>query len=866
MEDLIKVDFNERFVIEAENGHVIGATTASGFPATDVVYVSGTGEDTGAGTIGDPFRTIYRALEEVELNIIMVDGIHGYYGTIDLDGKKLYNNPGVDWRYIDPDTSPIRAGADFDANPTTYYDNGGALAPDGFYMPQLNGTLATPTDIRIYRFRGEIDQNSELPIWSLVTPFSILDYQDEIVNVAGVGAPPYLTNFFLFTETLRAWYDPQLDKILITAVISLRDETAPLDVVHTPMAFTFDLTDYVGHAQLEDNRQDIAGLKLARFFDIFSGVASKIGPNVFKYEIISPAQSFTDYHIVNCRASNSFMGFNSTPLDDWVTDSIVVARNNNAGMDFARLFKRFNTDHSSNRGGELHHASMTKNGHQWTHKDKSGNVSTLSKSQIIDQALAFDDDEANLNSFLGNFILRSHILSFDGTTAPASVVITNIATGSISQAQFIRDFYEEVYPELAEITEGELTGLNQLMAFGVYGGSQQNYMSEKNFTQHTDVPTGGGNLYSPQGFHVVIAPTLYASQGHNRHPLFFNSPLIKNINLTITPAVDPTRKDFVHGISAHVDLVEQSDFNGREINHDSAVVSYGVSEKCSFNKTGWGVDNILGALDLRADNTIFLSIGIAVRKTRAWHTDIFKGVNACAADETIENSIVSDCSGQFINATGLAMTIKDSVIREQLNANVIPILAIKQGTVLSRNPFFKSIVQPFNLKLQSTTKGDPLDSPAIGLTTTPSAFGGVREAGAFDDFSTVKSFFETFEVIAPWVADIRGERQSKTNKVETGSQPTLALSQQTLIVKFDWKLPVTDIERQFIHRLMSASTTKVRFHLKPIEFPGQFLEGFIVPKTNYSNKQAIIDNLPSKLNITVNFKAPDATVEINDFI
>ena len=84
MERNIRFLFNERRVIKAQNGFVLGVTSASGFPSTDVVYISGTGDDTDPGTLIAPFRTIYRALEETELNIIakyqdQIDVINKYF-------------------------------------------------------------------------------------------------------------------------------------------------------------------------------------------------------------------------------------------------------------------------------------------------------------------------------------------------------------------------------------------------------------------------------------------------------------------------------------------------------------------------------------------------------------------------------------------------------------------------------------------------------------------------------------------------------------------------------------------------------------------------------------------------------------------
>ena len=879
MENIVRFKFNERRVTDVQEAHALGVENPGSFPSVDVVYVSGTGDDTGLGTIGDPYRTVYKAREDTETNIIVLDGVHGYYGTIDLLGKNLYAHPGVEWVFINADSWPgsfndellnIRNRETL-GGAQEHFGQGGCLAPTGFY------TIEEPSNLSetflVYRQVGIVDQTTKLPIWNnTVTHFNI-DWITEVVANSGID---FVTSYTApisgaNRHTLRIFYDPKVDKLLIGFIGEITNSSLPLNDQYTDhFAFSFDGTSYLSHFQLEDNSPTLPASKnLASHWDIISGARRRFFSTA-RYEILSigtvsngvGVAPLDSYFVVNYRNNFLDSGWTSTPLQDFSKDSVLVGVGSKTlHYNFYRLFARFDAIHSSNKHGELGFPYYSKNGHQW-HTSDGVQSYTLSKSQIIDQAAAFDTLEANLNSIVKSMLLRSHIISWDGTISAGNPIKTVIETGGTSHQQFLKAFYQELWPdfpiEIDEDTAG-LQSLNIIFSFGYYSGSQQNYILEQ-ATEHVDIPPAGSNLYIGQGFHTVTAPTIYNSQGHQDHPLFYNGDIF-NLNLDLPDSDDAARFDIVHGLVAYGDMTH-CEFAGVQITNKAAAVSYGSATFCIMSESSHGVDNLHAGPPPEIINNIFLSIERGVRNTDANHCDFFRGVYACESSETIKNSILDDLTGQFINSTGGIMTIQDSIVNEQVNSNIIPALAVKIGSVLTRNPFFKSTVQPFNLRLQATTKGDPLDSPAIGLTSTVSAFGGNREAGSYDDFSTLGIAREEVEIFAPWITNVKGERKSKENAVESGDRFTLSLSGQSLIYRFDWKLPVTDTERQIIHRIMSAENNRILFNPNPLAAPGEFIEGSFKPKTDYSNHRSILSNVADKLFLVVSFKAPDSTTSL----
>ena len=211
--------------------------------------------------------------------------------------------------------------------------------------------------------------------------------------------------------------------------------------------------------------------------------------------------------------------------------------------------------------------------------------------------------------------------------------------------------------------------------------------------------------------------------------------------------------------------------------------------------------------------------------------------------------------------------ITSGIFSEWIQEPPVNFLTSTQGdeVYLAGNPIYYSADEPYNLRLQSEQKGDPVTSPAFGMSLLTSQWGGQRELGAYDDQQSPSTVYERIQIEAPWECQVKTDAKEKKNTLDDGANPIGRLTELYLIFNFQWKLTIDEKEREKIYKMLRARRTEVIYFPYPLTKPDKFLTGHIQPKSDLSNVKAQINGYANKITMKVYFSKPDDS-EIDDYI
>lgn len=791
MERKVQFEFNERRISDTQEAFDIGLTSAAAAPVGSVVYVSGTGSDAAAGDINNPVRTLYEARDRVEANIVVLDGVHGVYGSFDLKGKKLFFYPGASIQMITQ-----QSGATSQAKRIL-------VADDGYYF--VNSITAGGNAVIEGPGRGEINQTTLLPeplptkatlsVPSGGTVFNpILDYR---MAKWGVNFTFYI-EMYDGTDAILAIYDVHTATKLyeIKRPSAFGDNGKAIACVHTGTSDgTTEKPIYVYYT-------DIGGPQIQE--ELVLHTVATLGP----VDIQGGGQPVT--------IAPGFINHSGEAAADLSNFGYVV-------------------------GGAAPNQPVIKSTwHQFV-------------PQLFRDGETLWIDAASKQAFT-----YSQIVAVIQETNNTYVTGTTFNQGiwTLYPPRIDTSFYGE---------GGAILGPGRVGYLTIFNGWRWNNIAPDSSGPSALVPAQepGGPAVSPTNLFTSNEET-YSADEFELAPLFVGGDL-ENLEATIAPPENPPATN-IFNCMAFDGTVKNCEITGQITEAQHAL--YDVQLDKSFVlSAGQGI-KVAAATGSKteAENSIFIACGDAVTDGELQQCVVFKCMRAHrgSLNRFIRNSIVSECSGQYISQ--LNQTVENSIIHEALNQNLLIPGSVEVGVVFKGNPFFKSNTQPYDLRVQAVVKGNALDSPALGISSNASAFGGQRDAGAYDEKGELLTQRERFEISAPWAKRDRLERRSKNNVTESGIYTILPTSGTYMSVVFTWELSITDADRQKLNRMIQADDLRIWLYPRPIEDPTLVLAGYIETRADVSNVRGFVDLPGNRVGIRARFQAPDPTQNIEDYL
>jgi hypothetical protein len=179
---------------------------------------------------------------------------------------------------------------------------------------------------------------------------------------------------------------------------------------------------------------------------------------------------------------------------------------------------------------------------------------------------------------------------------------------------------------------------------------------------------------------------------------------------------------------------------------------------------------------------------------------------------------------------------------------------------MSADPLFRSFVNPYDLRLQAVAKDDFFDSPAIGFTPDVSAFGGNREAGAYDEQASVSTAWDEFTIIFPWKVNSGTDRVRLSNKRRDGVKSKLSVALPTVTLQMLWNYALSEPDLRNIETMLEAEESLVRIFFNPVAQPTKYLEGHIDQSAKHGGPYGLLPNVTDQMQLDFDCAQPSGSI------
>lgn len=838
MEQRIKIEYNRQRVAQTRDGEevgwIIGPGDESGFPTTSVVYVKSTGNDSNDGlteinSVKSLHVAVHKAVAGELDNIIVVDSAE-YSGTIDLKGKTVWfkNDATIDRVSLTSASQEYSAGVNSD-----YSDE--ILTPDGIFQAVFitEDSGAGRADIKIIKNRTQevtTDVSGDISVSAPKEPAAFHDDNIEHLTMRpmlhwnGTRLLCFVIDYDLNDSNMPT--SRRYGFVIREFEVDLSDLTVTESEVYTfdaslhrlqvqygsPNTIQYYLSDLSLNFVLDD--PDEAGRRILCLNGYSSYTNADSDPDDFHYWVTDdPNGPPSDYLV---RGTNSVTGSLAANINtNDAEQCILFIQNDGSSPDIIvspgdpgetlRYFVVYTGRPSESR--------------PFVTKKYFENIIYENEELIIPYPVEVTTDD--------NFATTEFLEEISGYMSGKGLI--NLLTDN------------QMFEVSFDLNEFNL----RCMEFWYILQYQNKSVEEYYNTDSTDIVQTSSDIldnHNPArtlaGFWFTVRKKVYAGSFLGEYQRILYSDPVSSIRSTALmksePIFDNGTVENYKDVSnyprsvLHEGTLNRSQVSGLSQDFPSCAVLRGAGEKNLIDslKVGIGSNNISNIVkDCRIVNCE-RAIGLATVQ----HATIHKCVYAVEGSSVVEDSIIAYCTGQYINETGVPMTITRSVIREALNQNLVPVDSILTLVKIG-DPFFKSANQPFDLHLRSIFANDPINSPAIGLSLTPSIHNAaiMREAGAYDDFYASTEAWQSVTLDAPWDVGAEPRREFSSNKLSDGRHTVGALSSPALLCRLRW-LAVKSETIQALQALIHADSMLIRIYFNPVSRPDIYIEGYIEPR------------------------------------
>lgn len=260
-----------------------------------------------------------------------------------------------------------------------------------------------------------------------------------------------------------------------------------------------------------------------------------------------------------------------------------------------------------------------------------------------------------------------------------------------------------------------------------------------------------------------------------------------------------------------------------------------------------------GAVRIR--NSAFAGIYLVAERAELWHVSATSCAYACTNDEHIFGSCFSYFTGYYLTPDASPVVLDYCFVRESLAQNLIPPGSTVTNTQ-STDPLFRSVVNPYDLRLQATSKDDFFDSPALAATPTVSVFGGNREAGAYDERGIVEITWRSFEIVFPWLMPIETDRFRVSNRRRDGVRTKYSTSKASVGLRMQWRVALSETDLRNIERLVNADECMIRVYFNPVSKPTTYLTGYVDQSMRHGGPMALLSNVSENVSLDFDLQQP----------
>ena len=278
------------------------------------------------------------------------------------------------------------------------------------------------------------------------------------------------------------------------------------------------------------------------------------------------------------------------------------------------------------------------------------------------------------------------------------------------------------------------------------------------------------------------------------------------------------------------------------------------SDKCrTINFNRFSINRT--AFDRRLKNSACVGMYLIAEHVQLWHISATVCVYATIDDTLMHGCCFSYFTGYYLTPDASPITATYCWIKEALASNLIPPDSDVTNSQ-SGDPLFRNTGSPYDLRLQALAKDDFFDSPAIAFTPEVSAFGGAREAGAYDEKATVTTTWSEFTIVFPWMMPTGIDRLRLENRRTDGKKTKLSVSTGTWNAALGWTYALSEADLRNIELMLAASSSLVRIFLNPISKPTKYLEGYLTHSVKNGGPFGLMPNLSDKVSLEFDAKMP----------
>jgi hypothetical protein len=246
---------------------------------------------------------------------------------------------------------------------------------------------------------------------------------------------------------------------------------------------------------------------------------------------------------------------------------------------------------------------------------------------------------------------------------------------------------------------------------------------------------------------------------------------------------------------------------------------------------------------------------LIAEKVELWHVSAVSCAYACSNNERIYGSCLAYFTGYYLTPDAAPVRVEYCFIRESLAQNLIPPGSTVTNTQ-SIDPLFRSVVNPYDLRLQAIAKKDFFDSPALTATPTPSVFGGNREAGAYDERGIIETTWKSFEIVHPWLMPIETDRVRVTNRRRDGVKTKYSTGKTSVQLRLQWRVALSEDDLRNLERVINADESLVRIYFNPVSKPTTFITGYVDQSMKHGGPMALLSNVSEQVSIDVDLQQP----------
>lgn len=259
--------------------------------------------------------------------------------------------------------------------------------------------------------------------------------------------------------------------------------------------------------------------------------------------------------------------------------------------------------------------------------------------------------------------------------------------------------------------------------------------------------------------------------------------------------------------------------------------------------------------EVRVKNSVFAGLYLIAENAELWHVSATSCAYACTNDEQIFGSCFSYFTGYYLTPDASPVALDYCFVRESLAQNLIPPGSTVTNTS-STDPLFRSVANPYDLRLQATSKDDFFDSPALAATPTVSLFGGNREAGAYDERGIVEITWRSFEIVFPWLMPIETDRFRVSNRRRDGVRTKYSTGKASVGLRMQWRVALSEADLRNIERLVNADESMIRVYFNPVSKPTTYLTGYVDQSMRHGGPMALLSNVSENVSLDFDLQQP----------